>query len=222
MNFDEAASYLRISRSTLTRWIRQGLLADAGLYGSRIDPIALGNWAKRRGIEVGIVGVPKADLPPDLFAEAIERGVVSSIPEASDARGAIEAALGAFDYPREAQAQLLEAILERERLASTALGHGVAIPHPRQPCSPLVQAPLVGVIYVDPAVEWAAADGIPVHTMILILSPNTRIHLQLLSRIAFVLRTPGIDELLANRPPQAELVEHLRGINRDRHDPSTC
>ncbi|MCB9916060.1 MAG: PTS sugar transporter subunit IIA [Planctomycetes bacterium] len=106
-------------------------------------------------------------------------------------------------------------MLERERLAATALGHGVAIPHPRQPRPDVVEAARLSVVFLDPPVDWAAIDRLPVHTAFLVLSPSTAVHLQLLSRIAYALREPGFDEFLLERPSKSELAQHLRAIHKD-------
>jgi PTS system nitrogen regulatory IIA component len=215
MNLDQAASYLRISRATLDRWIRQGLLADAGLRGAEFDREVLESWARRRGMQTRGAAGARPQTPESLLADSLERGAVCKSTGAKDSKAAIVAGIEALDgLTPTAKAQLIEETLERELLAATALGHGVAIPHPRQPQSDVIHAGRVCVVYLDPPVDWAAIDGLPVHTALLVLSPSTPVHLQLLSRIAFALRTPGFDELLLERPSQAELVEHLRGVHR--------
>lgn len=217
MNLDQAASYLRISRATLDRWIRQGLLADAGLRGAQFDRAVLESWARRRGMQTRCAADERPQTPESLLADSLERGAVCQVVGASDSKSAIVAGIEALaDLSESAKAQLTEATLERERLAATALGHGVAIPHPRQPQSDVIHAARVCAVYLDPPVDWAAIDGQPVHTALLVLSPSTPVHLQLLSRIAFALRTPGFDELLLERPSLAELVKHLRGVQRAR------
>jgi PTS system nitrogen regulatory IIA component len=215
MNFDQAASYLRISRATLDRWVRQGLLADAGLRGTQFDREVLESWAQRRGMQTRGAQASRPQTPESLLADSLERGAVCEARGARDSKAAIVAGVEALqDLSPAEKARLTEEILERELLAATALGHGVAIPHPRQPQSDVIDAARVCVVYLDPPVDWAAIDGLPVHTALLVLSPSTPVHLQLLSRIAFALRTPGFDELLLERPSQAALVEHLRGVHR--------
>jgi len=216
MNLDEAATFLRIGRPTLNRWIRQGLLADAGLRGGWIDDAVLAAWARRRGIDVQGKHTDREATPTDLFAEAITAGAVTTGAAIDDAMGAIEAAVAALDLTHDVHATVLQETLARERLAGTGLGGGVAIPHPRRPRGEWTDAPRVSVVYLDPALDWAAIDGRAVHAAILILSPSTRLHLQLLSRIAFALRSPGFGELLIGQPSCEELAEHVQRITRDR------
>lgn len=214
MNHDQAAHFLRVSRATLDRWIRQGLLAEPGLSGDHFDRAALEAWARRRGVEVRAAHEVPALTPANLLAEAVERGMVQTEFEPLDARGAIERAMSGLNLPLDTKAVLLEATLDRERLASTALGHGYAMPHPRNPNPQWLEQAWISVLFLAKPIDWAALDGLPVHTVFLVLSPTTPVHLQILSRIAFSLRTPGFDDLLASRPDHAALVVRLRALSR--------
>lgn len=203
-----------ITTATLERWLRQGLLVDAGHHDQRFDATRLRRWARRRGIVIR-EGTPlRVETPTDLVAEAIERGGVDTLPDAVDARAAIGHAVEGMDLPAEARRVILEETLERERLASTGLGRGVALPHPRQARPELVDAARVRVLYLDPAVDWAALDGEPVHTALLLLSPSTPVHLQMLARIAYALRDAGLGAWLSERPSREDLVARLRGVRR--------
>lgn len=211
MNLDEAAKHLRVSRATLDRWIRQGLMAEAGLHGGRFDRTQLDAWAARRGI----AAAPRRrnDQPArHLLADACQRGAVTMGTGLSDSAAAISLGVTALDLGEADRERLLEACLERERLASTGLGRGVALPHPREPLARLVHEPRLSVVFLDPAVDWAAIDGVPVSCAIVLASPDAATHLQLISRLAHALRTPQLDEVLARRPDREELAEHLREI----------
>ena len=215
MNLDQAAQFLRVNRATLDRWIRQGLLADAGLRGAEFDGGALAAWARRHDIQVRAAQKDRSTTPADLLADAIERGAVVGAVRARDAGEAIARAVEAHALDAEAHAKVLDETLLRERLAATALGHGVAIPHPRQPRGDLFEEAHISVVFLAEPIDWAAIDGRPVHSVLHVLSPNTAVHLQLLARIAFVLRTEGAEEFLRSQPSQAALVERLRLISRE-------
>lgn len=83
----------------------------------------------------------------------------------------------------EATAAIADSLRQRERLGSTAIGHGVAIPHGR---SGACQDTRAAFLRVQPAVDFAAADGIPVDLVLALAAPEhfTQQHLQLLSEIA--------------------------------------
>jgi PTS system nitrogen regulatory IIA component len=95
---------------------------------------------------------------------------------------------------REALVAQLEA---REQLASTGLGAGVALPHPRTPSRDFVAEPVIVIGLLAQPVDWRALDGAPVRTAILLVSPTPQAHLQVLSRLAFLLREPRFAQALA-------------------------
>jgi nitrogen PTS system EIIA component len=78
---------------------------------------------------------------------------------------------------------VLQAVLDRERTASTGIGHGLAVPHGKSPgCSDLVMA--IG----KPAepMDFSSKDGRPVEIVVLLASPpdKTGPHIQALARIS--------------------------------------
>jgi PTS system nitrogen regulatory IIA component len=215
MELREAARLLDVSEVTLRRWIRQGLLRTTSSDGQRIDREELLAWARERGLSLGRFA-PAASAPPDdLLAQAVARGAVRSAAQAESAAGAFTLAIDALsELAAERRAELRAEVLARERLASTGLGRGVAIPHPRRVPAHLLREPLVSVLFLETPVDWAALDGEPVHTVILLLSPSTPTHLEILARVAFALRVPELPAFLRERPTQAELVERLRSIRK--------
>lgn len=90
---------------------------------------------------------------------------------------------------------LLAAVLEREQVLSTGIGHGIAIPHAK---SPLV-TDLVLVAGASPAgVAFDALDGEPVRLFFLLIGPESAAgtHVKALSRIARLVRRESVREAL--------------------------
>jgi PTS system nitrogen regulatory IIA component len=90
---------------------------------------------------------------------------------------------------------LARRLVERERMGSTGLGGGLAIPHCKlREIDDVVLA--VGVS--RRGIDFAAADGLPVRLLFLVLSPADApaLHLQALARISRVIRLPGMAEKL--------------------------
>lgn len=82
-----------------------------------------------------------------------------------------------------ARATVFDSLFAREKLGSTGLGQGVAIPHGR--IKGLKQA--VGAfIRLDQAIPFEAPDGRPVNLLFVLLVPEaaTDLHLQILSELA--------------------------------------
>ena len=89
------------------------------------------------------------------------------------------------------QNDIFDALVSREKLGSTGLGKGVAIPHGRMAS---LTAPACAFIKLDRPVEFDASDGQPVDLVFALLVPehSTEEHLQLLSTIAEIFSNPVI------------------------------
>ena len=213
MNATEAARLLNVTEATLMRWVRQGLVRSLGGHGQRFEQTELEGWARQRGLSLGAAPRPHPAPPEDLLAAAVERGAASAGVKPATASEAIEIAVGALrGLGDRARRELLDAVLERERMASTGLGHGLAVPHPRKPPTALIEEAVVSVVFPDVPLDWASLDGEPVHTVFLLLSPSAPVHLQILSGVAHRLRSPGLPGFLREQPNQARLVERLRAL----------
>jgi PTS system nitrogen regulatory IIA component len=84
-----------------------------------------------------------------------------------------------------------DSLFARERLGSTGLGHGVAIPHGRIKG---LKSPMAAVVQLEQAIVFDAPDQQPVKLMIFLLVPEvaTQKHLETLSEIAEMLSDPEL------------------------------
>ena len=85
---------------------------------------------------------------------------------------------------------IFDTLLQRERLGSTGIGNGIAIPHGKLP---QIQH-LTGLFArLDKAVDFEAVDGEPVDLVFVLLAPEDAgaDHLKALARTARVLRDPA-------------------------------
>ncbi len=81
------------------------------------------------------------------------------------------------------EGETLRKLVEREAVATTALGGGIALPHAR---TTSCLDPHLAVARLAPAVDFGAADGLPVDLVFLLLGPPEAPgeHVKLLARIA--------------------------------------
>jgi len=102
---------------------------------------------------------------------------------------------------------VLELIMARERLGSTGIGHGVAIPHSRMP--DLAQPMIALARHVD-GVDFDAIDGRLVHIMVLLLVPDddSSKHLELLAKLARRLGNTRFRQAIM-AAPDAERIAQL-------------
>jgi nitrogen PTS system EIIA component len=100
-----------------------------------------------------------------------------------------ELAARAAELTGQNERAILEVLLQREKLGSTAVGNGVAIPHGKLP----KLGRLFGLFARLPRpVDFEALDGQPVDLVFLLLAPEGAgaDHLKALARVARLLRDP--------------------------------
>jgi PTS system nitrogen regulatory IIA component len=104
--------------------------------------------------------------------------------------------------------EVFESLCARERLGSTGLGNGVAIPHGRVTGSSAVQAVFVRL---SKPLAFDAIDGKPVDLLFALAVPEncTRDHLKLLSQIAERFSDTELLEKLRTAKDSSELVDLL-------------
>ncbi|MEY4447403.1 MAG: Nitrogen regulatory protein [Pseudomonadota bacterium] len=96
------------------------------------------------------------------------------------------------------RALVTDSLFARERLGSTGLGHGVAIPHGRIKG---LKSPMAAVFQLGQAIGFDAPDEQPVKLLIFLLVPEaaTQKHLEILSEIAELLSNASLrDNMLSS------------------------
>lgn len=148
---------------------------------------------------------------PTSFPEMIRRGGVYYNVGGSTPSDVLSQAVSSIELPADLdRRRLLEAILQRESLMPTALGNGIAIPHPRSPMIFDPAAQSVCVLFLKSPVQWAALDRLPVSVLFLILSADARSHLALLAELTHLSRTQEFRQHLAQRPSTEELIGYIK------------
>jgi len=97
-----------------------------------------------------------------------------------------------------------DSLRKRERLGSTAIGHGIAIPHGRTPAFDSARGAFLRL--AEP-VDFGASDGVPVDLVFAMAVPEhfTQQHLQLLAELAEQFADDGFRAALRAAPDAAAL-----------------
>jgi len=110
----------------------------------------------------------------------------------------------------QARQALLRALQERERLHSTGIGDGVALPHARNVLPGLVDRPVIVFARHGKGVEYGAIDGQPARLFFLLLAPSVTEHLAVLARISRVLRDAKLRQDLLTADSGKKVVALIR------------
>ena len=113
-----------------------------------------------------------------------------------------------------------QAILERERLSTTGIGEGIAIPHGK---SSAVKRAALAAMVVPQGVDFASADGAPVHLLFMIAVPEegAELHLEVLERLAAMLMDEDFRKRLTAAKDAAEFL-HILSIEEEKRFAETA
>ncbi|MBW6513862.1 MAG: PTS sugar transporter subunit IIA [Candidatus Syntrophosphaera sp.] len=104
---------------------------------------------------------------------------------------------------------LYEVVVAREELISTAIGHGVALLHPRHLHPSKIKAPSILFGRSSEPVDFDAPDNKPVNIFFMLLLHNDKQHLFSLSYISKLIMSPGILEAFSSAANVEEIHQHL-------------
>ena len=103
-------------------------------------------------------------------------------------------------------AEVFESLIARERLGSTGIGHGIAIPHGRLKNS---ERAIGALIHLAEPIDYDAIDDEPVDLLFALLVPEhaTEEHLEILAQLARLFSDADCRKRLREAPSPAALYE---------------
>jgi PTS system nitrogen regulatory IIA component len=103
----------------------------------------------------------------------------------------------------------LRSILEREKLGSTGIGNGVAIPHAK---SGSIKGFALAFAKSQEGVDFGALDGEKVYLFFILASPVEPIgeHLKILAKISYLIKDKFIVDLLRQAKDAKEVIKIIR------------
>jgi nitrogen PTS system EIIA component len=222
----DVAGLLNVSGNTVYQWIKTGQLSAQQVNGRyRFNRSELLEWATARNLTIrnGLFD-ERADepIPSSRLSEALEIGGVFHDVPGTDKPSVLKAVVERMQLPDDVDRNFLcSVLLAREAMGSTAIGDGVAIPHVRNPIVLHVLKPTIALCFLRQPIDFDALDKRPVHALFSMVSPTIRIHLHLLSRLAFALRDPKIKELISSQGARDEILNEIRRLETRMSDPES-
>jgi PTS system nitrogen regulatory IIA component len=210
----EAARMLEVSEKTIYRWIEQKKLPVHRINDQyRFNRAELLEWAtnQRVPVSVEIFREPDGEPLPSL-AEALEAGGIHYRVGGATRDEALRQVVALMRLPEEVDREYLyQMLLARETLGSTGVGEGIAIPHVRNPVVLHVRAAAT-LCFLEQPVDFGSLDGMPVRALFLLVSPTTRAHLHMLSRLSAALHDPKLKRLVGAQGSRDEILAAFRRV----------
>jgi PTS system nitrogen regulatory IIA component len=149
------------------------------------------------------------------ISDTLKEGAIISELNATDKKAVLEELAGTLaEASGVNQEEMVRVLLERERLGSTGIGGGIAIPHGKLGA---LQSLLMAFGRSRKGVEFDAMDGKPTHLFFLLLAPedSTGAHLKMLARISRSLKNSVFRERLMTAADGRELYMVIQREDED-------
>jgi len=208
----DVVQLLHVPEATIYRWIRQGdipCVVRSGEYYFKQS--TLFSWAESKHIHIHEHFLErqknKNGVKPSKsqLIEALKTGkVFHDVPSAS-IDILFQEVSSRMDLPPSVKFCLAEQLLQREKISSTGIGQGFAIPHPKTPLGQQINQSVVSTFYLQSPLDFNAPDGLPVTVVFVLLSTDSVHHLQLLSQLVRLLGNSSLSEML-NHSPSLEIL----------------
>lgn len=190
---------LNINEKTLYEWIREKKLPAYKInHQYHFNVTEIKEWVLKNNIPVSSRFLDMDSGSPLDLPILIKKGGIFFDIDGDTPVEVIKNAVKIMPIPPEVNKDMVTlSLLEREEMMPTAIGKGIAIPHPRNPIIADIGNESVTLCLLKKPVDFKAADNEPVTAMFIILSANSKRHLQILARISNLCR-------------QNDLIEHIR------------
>ena len=144
------------------------------------------------------------------LAEILDEGNIVPDLRARDKRGVLEELTETISRQEPAvdKTALVKVLVERERLGSTGIGDGVAIPHGKLNS---VDHPIISFGRSKKGLDFESMDGQPAYLFFLIVAPedSSGFHLQVLAKIAKLLKNSRFRKKLMEANTRLELYKTI-------------
>ncbi|MCL5019277.1 MAG: helix-turn-helix domain-containing protein, partial [Patescibacteria group bacterium] len=144
----DVANLFNVSEKTVYRWINKGTLPTYKINDQyRFNRAELLDWAMSQRINFpsAIFSEPAdSSIPAPKLSDALEAGGIHYRVSGSDKQSVLKEMVKFIRLPEEFDREfLLNVLLAREEMVSTAIGDGIAIPHVRTPIVLNIHKPMV-------------------------------------------------------------------------------
>ena len=229
MTLKEVADYVRLNEKAVSRMAQNGEIPALKVARQwRFDRAKVDSWIASRGpavpdtqrqLSAEAAGIPEAIT----VATVLALNRINMDLRAADRDGVLRELVGLVIDPKDYRLSemLFNALKVREDLCSTCVNEGVAIPHSRNALIGVVDHPVMAYGRHQAGIDFGALDGKPVHHFFLLCATNVREHLQLLARLARMVRDIGFLEKLATAKQPGEVLALIRDTEQATiHPPS--
>jgi nitrogen PTS system EIIA component len=212
LKIKDIINLLQVSEKTVYRWIKEKKIPCYRInHQYRFSRSEINEWILDSRIELAskLLNLSIANRPTNFTKLIANGGIHYDIPGAT-VQEVLHNAITATPTPAGiSKEDIFAALLNREELMSTAIGRGIAIPHPRNPIITDIEDASVSLCFLQTPLDFRALDGLPVHTLFVLLTANPRRHLEVLSKISYLCQLDDFLQLLQKRSSAADIISFI-------------
>lgn len=208
----DVSEILKVPEREILKYIKEmGMPVHVINHQNMFNKEEIKEWVIKNGMTVSEKMLELSGTSrPVRISELIKNGAVLHNVTGRDPKELLADAVKRMKLPAEVKrADVLTSLIEREEMMPTAVGRGIAIPHPRNPIIADVDHESITVCFITPPSNYNSVDGKPVHTMFIILSANSKRHLEILSKLLFLCQQKEFIEMLESAKPFEEVMDYI-------------
>ena len=211
LTLKELAEHLKLNDRTVLRMLKNGQIEGAKVggqwrfNGSQIDKLFFQQPVSEDDVPLEELTHSRFEIPISrliddkrVFLDMKATNVDEAIDELTDPALFNTLVLDINDLREKCRA--------REKLLSTGIGNGIAVPHPRDPITALRAPGCVVIGRSKNGVEYNAADDKPVHYFFLICSQTIELHLHLIGKIANLVRDAAFMKVMKSAKAPKDVI----------------
>ncbi len=188
LRIQDIVTLLNVPEKKVKKWIKDNTIPFHIInHEYRFNITKLEEWVLENRLPVTqqFLELVSTGIPLKLSQLITQGGILYDVPGVT-MKDALTSCVALMNQPDTMPKDvLLSSLLEREELLPTAVGAGIAIPHPRNPLITDIAHEQVTLAYLNQPLECPTPDNVPIHVLFIVLSANHRRHLEILSRLAF-------------------------------------
>jgi nitrogen PTS system EIIA component len=215
LKVDDLVKLLEVSDKQIIKWIKEKNLPSYKINNEyKFNKAEINDWILKNHIYVSnkILDLNLTNKPV-VITELIKKGGIHYQIEGKNVKDIIKNSINSINTPPDLLKEtIISSILEREQMMPTAFGHGIAFPHSRNPIITDVEYECISVCFLNQGIDFNSIDGDPVHTLFILLSANSKRHLEILSKLAFLCQQNAFLLLLRTKAQKSEIIKFIENI----------
>lgn len=149
----------------------------------------------------------------DNLKKLLKKGGILENVEGSNPEEIYKVVCDSLDLPASVSKEtVFNALCSREKIMSTAIGNGIALPHASAPVIKEEDQQRIVIVYLKNPLDMNAPDERGVYVMFVILTQNRQVHLEILSSLVEIFGKVQFRKLLESKAGLDEILKALDEI----------